>query len=63
MTKTEKTLLRILACLYAPIFLLGAFMVSASILIRCAGLLLTMDTNLAKREFEPVKRAFKKIGI
>lgn len=38
-------------------------MVSASILIRCAGLLLTMDTNLAKREFEPVKRAFKKIGI
>lgn len=45
---------------YYPIFIVGAFLIGISILIRCVGLLLTMDTNHAKREFEPIKRTFKK---
>ncbi|PPL04964.1 hypothetical protein SAMN05444682_101761 [Parapedobacter indicus] len=61
MTRGRKILLWSAVVAYYPIFVVGAVLISTSILIRCVGLLLTMDTNHAKREFQPVKRAFKKL--
>lgn len=62
--KAKKTFMHILAILYLPIFLIGAFIVGISIVIRCIGLLLTLEIRLAKQEFQPIKRSFKKtIGI
>lgn len=57
--KGRKILLWTALIAYYAIFIVGAFLIGISILIRCVGLLLTVDIHLAKREFEPVKRAFK----
>ncbi len=60
MKRGRKILLWLALIGYYPFYIVGALLISTSIIIRCVGLLLTMDTHYAKREFEPVKRAFKK---